>query len=298
MRILFLGGFAARLVGMTLKTSSKPSRRPGKAGARAARSAGKKTAAAPGKKTAAAARKTAAQAAPKKAVKTSPSPAKRPAPASGKTSQKQAAPFAPQQERSQETHRKLMHAAIKTVSKLGLQGATIPKIAEAAGVSAANVYRRFADKDALLRAAFLDMLEQAARTNREELTAEKLEGVPFTQALPAVLTALYSQNRLTQGARRALRQFLDQSADKGFQKRAAALMADSYLLLVELLLVYRSEIRHPEPEKALRFAMMQAGTAYEAITLAGESAWERVLAMEDDELLSEMIRNVASYLMV
>ncbi len=284
----------ARLVGMTPKTSSKPSRGPVKAGASAAKSAGKKAAKAAAKpvaKTASKDRKPAAKPKAKAAGKA--------AKAGPKASPKKAAgvPFAPQQERSQETHRKLMHAAIKVVSKQGLGNATIPKIAEAAGVSAANVYRRFEGKDALLRAAFLDMLEHAARTNREELTPEKLEGVSFAHALTAVLTALYSQNRQTQAARRALRQFLDQSADKAFQKRAATLIADSYTLLVELLLAYRSEIRHPEPEKALRFAVMQAGTAFETITLAGESVWERVLTMEDDAMLTEMLRSVGTYLM-
>lgn len=294
MRIRFLGGFVARLVGMTPKTSSKPSRRPVKAGARAAKSAGKKAAKASAKPVAKAASKDRKPAAKPKAKA-----AGKAAEAGPKASPKKAAgvPFAPQQERSQETHRKLMHAAIKVVSKQGLGNATIPKIAETAGVSAANVYRRFEDKDALLRAAFLDMLEHAARTNREELTPEKLEGVSFAHALTAVLTALYSQNRQTQAARRALRQFLDQSADKAFQKRAATLIADSYTLLVELLLAYRSEIRHPEPEKALRFAVMQAGTAFETITLAGESVWERVLTMEDDAMLTEMLRSVGTYLM-
>ncbi|WP_148215146.1 MULTISPECIES: TetR/AcrR family transcriptional regulator [Acidobacterium] len=307
----------ARLVGMTPKPSSKSSRKPVKAGARAAKSAQKKAARPAAKKTASAAGKTTAKtatkaatkattkteakAAAKKTAKPRAAAAKPKVKAGGKASQKKAAAsagFAPQQERSQETHRKLMHAAIKVVSKQGLQSATIPKIAEAAGVSAANVYRRFEDKDALLQAAFLDMLEHAARTNREELTAEKLEGIPFAQALPAMMAAMYSQNRQTQAARRALRQFLEQSEDKAFQKQAANLIADSYMLLVDLLMVYRNEIRHPEPEKALRFAMMQAGTAFETITLAGESVWERVLEMDDDAVFQEMLRSLAAYLMV
>jgi AcrR family transcriptional regulator len=292
---------------MTPKPLSKPSRGPVKAGAGAAKSSGKKAPGGAGKKTTpgkpagTAAAKAAAKPAAKPAAKAGQPAAKPKVRAGGKTSQKKAAasaPFAPRQERSQETHRKLMHAAIKVVSKHGLPSATIPKIAEAAGVSAANVYRRFEDKDALLRAAFLDMLEHAARTNREELTAEKLEGIPFPQALSAVLAAMYSQNRQTQAARRALRLFLDQTADKAFQKQAATLIADSYTLLVELLMTYRSEIRHPEPEKALRFGMMQAGTAFETITLAGESVWERVLAMEDEAVLEEMTRSLFSYLLV
>jgi AcrR family transcriptional regulator len=301
MRIRFLGGFVARLVGMTPKPSSKSSRKPVKAGASAAKSAQKKAARPAAKKAAPAAGKAAKKVAAKKTAKPRAAAAKPRVKAGGKTSQKKAAAgtgFAPQQERSQETHRKLMHAAIKVVSKQGLQSATIPKIAEAAGVSAANVYRRFEDKDALLRAAFLDMLEHSSRTNREELTAEKLEGIPFAQALPAMMAAMYSQNRQTQAARRALRQFLDQSADKAFQKQAANLIADSYMLLVELLMTYRNEIRHPQPEKALRFAMMQAGTAFETITLAGESVWERVLEMDDDAVFQEMLRSLGTYLMV
>src|SRR3546814_9648839 len=59
----------------------------------------------------------------------------------------------PQQERSRRTHARLLEATLKTLAEHGLDGATIPRIARVADVSPATVYRRFVDKQALLRAA-------------------------------------------------------------------------------------------------------------------------------------------------
>ena len=58
----------------------------------------------------------------------------------------------PQQARSRESTRKLLKAAAEVLGQHGLEGTTIPRIAQHAGLTPGAVYRRFPDKDALLEA--------------------------------------------------------------------------------------------------------------------------------------------------
>jgi len=55
--------------------------------------------------------------------------------------------LAPQQARSRESLRKLLKAAAEVLGQHGLEGATIPRIAQHAGLTPGAIYRRFPDKD-------------------------------------------------------------------------------------------------------------------------------------------------------
>src|SRR5882757_6165597 len=80
----------------------------------------------------------------------------------------------PQQERSRATAQRLLAATIRVIAESGLEAATVPRIAALARVAPASVYRRYQDKDALVRAAFLHALEQSNANNREHLETAML----------------------------------------------------------------------------------------------------------------------------
>src|SRR3954465_4640291 len=69
------------------------------------------------------------------------------------------------QERSRLTAARLLEAAEVVLEKRGLKGASVPEIARRAGVSPASVYRRFVDKDGLLREVFERFFERAIQAN-------------------------------------------------------------------------------------------------------------------------------------
>ena len=81
----------------------------------------------------------------------------------------------PQQDRSRATAQRLLSATIRVISESGLDAATVPKIAALAEVAPASVYRRYHDKDALIRAAFLHVLEQSNANNRLHLKSALLK---------------------------------------------------------------------------------------------------------------------------
>jgi AcrR family transcriptional regulator len=85
-----------------------------------------------------------------------------------------------QQQRAERTYRSILSAAAKVFPKKGFDGAQVPDIARAAGVSVGIVYRYFDDK----REIFLEMLESHLNAARAEVTA-RLSPDQFVGAAPA-----------------------------------------------------------------------------------------------------------------
>ena len=100
-----------------------------------------------------------------------------------------------QQARSRKTVERLLTAALAVIEEKGLAGVTIPEVAAAAGVSTGSVYRRFTDKEALIRTAFLLLLEAWLEANQASLPADKFEGRSLEAALDALARALVAQYR-------------------------------------------------------------------------------------------------------
>ena len=67
------------------------------------------------------------------------------------------------QARSKRTLERLLDAAEEVLSHDGLEGATVPAIARRACLSVGVVYRRFPDKDALLRTVYERQLQALGR---------------------------------------------------------------------------------------------------------------------------------------
>lgn len=202
---------------------------------------------------------------------------------------------APQQKRSQATLERLLKATIEALDEHGLEGAVIPRIAALAGVAPASVYRRFANKDALMRAALLHVLEASREANRLGLPA-MLQGPTLAASVDALIGLMFAQYRQHPRLVRALAQFIDADEDEAFIATARAIMAENLEFSVQCLLVHRDQIRHPVPERALRFALLHAITSIEAITLGPVSLWQSVLPEPDEALARELARSFVGYL--
>jgi AcrR family transcriptional regulator len=163
------------------------------------------------------------------------------------------------QERSRQTLARLLKAAIEVLDKEGLDGATIPRIAKHAGVTPGAIYRRFPDKDALLREVCLRMLESNARHTEERLRPEKWEGKSLADIAEFVIQTTLKGYALHRGLLRAFALFAFQHSDLAFAREAEALQWQVMRTVTDLLLTRRGEIRHPDPEFAVPFALMMVG---------------------------------------
>ncbi len=201
----------------------------------------------------------------------------------------------PKQQRSRETLERLLAATIKVLDEGGLEGAVVPKIAAIAKVAPASIYRRFEDKDALLRAAFLHMLRQSNDRNRDglgkALLCETLEATT-TQLIHGLFGQYQQHPRLL----RALSRFMDADLDEEFGSEARLHMAGNVNLIVDTMLKFRDQIKHRFPRRALQFAVLSAGGAIEIYALESASLWHTVLPLSEKEFKAELVRGFVAYL--
>lgn len=202
----------------------------------------------------------------------------------------------PQQERSRKTLEKLLAATAEMLERYGLEGATVPRIAEQAGVSVGSVYRRFEDKDALFRATFLDLIERSVEANKRNLRPETFAGLALEQVVKALVRAMIRQFRMQPGLLGALQHFLQHCPDLEFRENALGMIAGNYGRIAQVLLLFRDRMTHADAERAALFAILSAVTVIQARTLENDSVWEKVAALDDKELETEVTDLMIAFL--
>jgi AcrR family transcriptional regulator len=205
------------------------------------------------------------------------------------------APQPPQQQRSRETLDALLAATIRLLESDSLEACTLPRIAAEANLAAASVYRRFPDKDALLRAAFLHVLRQNAKITR--LQIEKLLLRKSLEAtIEAIVLDLLRQYRARPRLLRSLSLFLESHSGTAFALEARQLISTHLELTAALLLQHRDRIRHPNPARAAVFAVLLVTSMIESTILTPDSLWSVALPFADKQLAAEITRAALAYL--
>jgi AcrR family transcriptional regulator len=170
------------------------------------------------------------------------------------------------QERSQDTVERLLAASEELLAEGGAEAATLRAIAARARMSLGNVYRRFADKDAVLRAVYVRFFERAAASNREALRDGAWEGVSpeaLTRAIVDGMARGYHEHR---ALLRALILYARTHEDPDFRRRAAALNDAVYDRLTELLGARGGALAPPR----VRFAVRMAAATLQERIVFGE----------------------------
>jgi AcrR family transcriptional regulator len=210
---------------------------------------------------------------------------------------KRTAPFQPLQRRSRESLRRMLDAAEIVLDKHGLEGATVSRIAAEAGLSPGNVYRRFADKDALMRAVF----SRGRAVNKVELAREvdvgqvrKVGIRTFTQQWIAGMLSAY---RARAGLMRATVLYAQQHERTPFVRRQRDLEVQNFRKLVGTFLIWRDEIRHPDPAYAVSYGILTVAFALRELILFDQArTFRHALAVGDDDLKTELPRMFLRYL--
>lgn len=72
----------------------------------------------------------------------------------------------------------------------------------------------------------------------------------------------------------------------------------AYRYLVELFLVHRKEIKHPNPRRAVSFALMMLVSSLIELILVDHdlSNWQQVIPKDDPSLKRELLRAFLGYL--
>ncbi|GAC1409945.1 MAG: hypothetical protein NVSMB53_03180 [Gemmatimonadaceae bacterium] len=195
---------------------------------------------------------------------------------------------------------RLLDAAEQTLEITGLEGSTVPAIARRAGMSVGNVYKRFRDKDSLLRAVYERFFGDALAADDFALDPAKWEGVPTAELLYTLMTGMLEGYRSRRALVRALLLYAQTHPDAEFRSHAERLRLQSLELFDHLMRGRRADMGHPHPERAIRFVVMLIGHALQNAVVSEEGG-----GMPSGDFLShvpeaatELARMVNGYLRV
>ena len=187
---------------------------------------------------------------------------------------RRAAPeIAPVQKRSRESHERILATAERLLTKSGASQLTLAAVSKASGVSIGGIYRRFEDREALIRAIQERVNEKMAQ---DYLTLERdLAAQPET--LEARVTYLVAS--LTTHLRNhmsVIKAIVEASwSDPIVAARGREMFRIHEKKFVSALLEFRSAITHENPEHAAKFCF---GSIYELVAsyfgVGGRSADE------------------------
>ena len=197
-------------------------------------------------------------------------------------------PLPSRQKRSEETTNRLIDAAEEILKTGGAEAATLRAIAERANVSVGIVYRRFPDKDAVLRSVYLRYFSRAADSN-----ARVFASTDWTRYATPFLTKILIEGMITgyrahRNVLRALIIYARSHEDAAFRERAESMNEHALDELVKVFDARRAEMNHPHPVEGIRFA----------ITSIAAVAQDRVIfhRSTDPHLSRELVRLFSAYL--
>ncbi|HUJ12824.1 MAG TPA: TetR/AcrR family transcriptional regulator [Thermoanaerobaculia bacterium] len=185
----------------------------------------------------------------------------------------------PRQERSRHTLYRLLSATEALLEHGGLEAATVPAIAKAAGVSVGVVYRRFPDKDMLLRAIYTRFYETAMQP------AAIAGSASLRDVARTTINRTIESYRRKRGLLRALTHYARTHRDSEFRDAARKMSRAPLLAIQTLLLAHREEIDHPDPDAAISFAVVAVNSILQHAVLE-----DRMPHRFDDELVRLLFR--------
>jgi AcrR family transcriptional regulator len=198
----------------------------------------------------------------------------------------------PRQARSERSLRRILTSARAVLEHSSFEDATLDELLSGAGVTTGAFYARFAGKDALL-----DFLEQEAHDDLRTRFAEQagVESPPVTveEGIARFLTALCWLYREHRGVVRSI--LLSSRSDPDRGARRMRLTSELVGQGVTTILGLEGRIRHADPARAVRIALLFASSALRDAVLFDEDWATRDIAT-DALLVEELATAAVAYL--
>jgi AcrR family transcriptional regulator len=198
----------------------------------------------------------------------------------------------PQQSRSQETLDRILDAAEQVLAEKAFGEATLAEIMERAGVTVGAFYRRYPDKNALLRHLDERFFAEMSLRAGELFDPAKWVGVsarPIIELFAQQAVEVYSTRR---GLMRSL--FLRARTDTVLQQSALDVNKRYITQLRAVLMPLRAEMTHPDPERAIELGFMMSIGSLRELVVFGE-IWPAPPA-HNPALAAEVARMYCGYL--
>jgi AcrR family transcriptional regulator len=199
---------------------------------------------------------------------------------------------APKQARSQQSLRRLIDAARQILNEGGLEAATIPRIAERAGLSVGSVYRRFPDKDALLREICIQYFLE-----KHEFLSHMADQIPPEAPLSDIIHGM-AQGMMRSfmqdaGLMRATFFYSREQAEPKMRQKMERAGKRTFDLTIGILLSRREQIAHPDPEMAVQLSItMMLATIRELVLFH----FPKMTIADSAKIANELALTVIRYL--
>jgi AcrR family transcriptional regulator len=199
----------------------------------------------------------------------------------------------PQQSRSQETLDRILDAAEQVLTEKAFGEATLAEIMDrAGGLTVGAFYRRYPDKNALLRHLDERFFSEMLKKNAEVLNPDRWANATAREIIEHFCreaVAVYSTRR---GLLRSL--FLRARSDTVLQQSALHVNEQFLANLRALLLARRDEVAHPDPDRAIELGFMMVIGSLRELVVFGET-WPAPPA-HTPALAAEVARMYCGYL--
>ncbi len=201
----------------------------------------------------------------------------------------------PRQSRSQQTLERIVRAAEELLREKEFEHITIGEIVQRAGSSTGSFYARFQAKEALLPYLY----ERYDRRLRQELpgllAAEEWARLPLPQLARRVAATLVELFRANRPLLRAVALYARaRPADIDDATREAR--APLYQAAARLFAAHHHAIPHPQPERAVAFALFAAAAVCREMIVFAEAPHAQAARLPDEVLAAQVGRLLLAYL--
>jgi AcrR family transcriptional regulator len=200
----------------------------------------------------------------------------------------------PKQRRSQESLERILDAAENLIRERGFEQMTIAEVVQRSGSSVGSLYARFRDKTALLRAVQMRYHARVENAIAAEFGGNSPRDECLEDAARRIVRVL-SDYLLHEPE--LFRAFILQAVfDPGVRAQGEAANAKRRERVASVLLEHRAEIKHPDPELAVRWFYSTCMTFLRERMTFGPEA-ELSGSFTDETIQAELARTVIAYLL-
>lgn len=201
----------------------------------------------------------------------------------------------PLQARSEETLDRILRATEALLDRKPFEDIGISEILEKSGVSASSFYARFKSRDDLLPWVYARYSDSERRLAAERFDPGRLANLDFAETIRLLTREAVATYRARRGLLRTVA-LLARSRPSAVSRGALRERAEQYAEAAGLLLRFRSEILHPDPELAVTTGILMILSLCREKVLFGDAPHPRSVDIDDDALGLEAARALHAYL--
>lgn len=199
------------------------------------------------------------------------------------------------QERGRETQDRILQACKKLLKKEAFESISIRRIIQEADTSIGSFYARFRDKSALLPVLYSEY-EERLEAKLENLKVEMAGACSLDEVASLIVAYFVNLCGENPNLNRALYEYATRDPKSVEVKKMAKRRLNQHAFMDEALLSFRSEIPHPDPERAV-----QLGIYFMVVTCRNRLFYPlapqtNMLKISTAELKTELVNLLTGYL--